>query len=131
MTAEIIVVEEAESKDKVEAMARRRYSDIPPLALESGEFRVRTDGSEWANHIAPTIRCVAGHRDNGTGCWTHDGQIALIADGDELDTPAEAETLTASQYAQELHRVYRDTAHEEYSRQRQNYLADHKETTDA
>jgi hypothetical protein len=128
MTADIIVVEEAESKDQVEAMARRRYSDIPPIALESGDFRVRTDGSEWANHIAPTIRCIAGHRDNGTGCWTHDGQIALIPDGDELDTPAEAETLTASQYAQELHRVYREEAYAQYERQRQNYLADQKET---
>jgi hypothetical protein len=128
MTADIIVVEEAESKDQVEAMARRRYSDIPPTALAADRFDVRTDGAEWANHIAPTIRCIAGHRDNGYGTWTHDGQIALIPDGNELDTPAEAETLKASQYAQELHRVYRDTAHEEYSRQRQNYLADQKET---
>jgi hypothetical protein len=128
MTAEIIVIEEAESKDRVEAMARRRYSDIPPVALESGDFRIRTESAKFINHIAPTIRCIAGYRDNGHGTWGHDGDIALIADGDEMDTPAEAETLTASQYAQELHRVYRDTAHEEYSRQRKNYLADQKET---
>jgi hypothetical protein len=45
-----------------------------------------------------------------------------------MDTPAEAETLTASQYAQELQRVYREEAYAQYERQRQNYLADQADT---
>jgi|AKVG01.1.fsa_nt_gi hypothetical protein len=131
MTADIVVVEEAESKDKVEAMARRRYSDLPDVVLRAADFEVRTDGAEWCNHIAPMIRCLAGYRDNSRGTWTHNGDIALIADGDEMDTPADAVVMSAADYHKELMDVFMAEAYRQWQRQRNDYLAEHKEHTDA
>jgi hypothetical protein len=128
MTPDLVVVEEAIAEDKVRDMARRRYSDLPREVLESDHFEVRTDSAQWCNHIQPAIRCAAGYRDHGRGTWTVNGPIALVLDGEEGDSPAAAESSSARDFAEWLFRVYHDTAHRQYERQRNDYLADQKET---
>ena len=124
MTEDIIVVREAHALDEAEAMARRRYSDLPDVAVASDDFCVRTDGAEWANHIAPTLRCLAGYRDSGMGTWGVNGEIALIPDGCEDDRPSEATVMKASVFVSKVHQAYREAAYRQYRQQRQAYLAD-------
>lgn len=128
MTEDIIVVREAHALDEAEAMAQRRYSDLPREVVASEDFVVRTDGAEWANHIAPTLRCLAGYRDSGMGTWSVNGEIALIPDGCEQDRPSEALTLKASVFVSDVHKAYRETAYRQYEQQRQAYLADRGDT---
>lgn len=105
MTDNITVVRETHALDEAWEMGYERFSGIDPeLAADVDPSRI-TDSAAWANHIAPTLRCLAGHRDSGYGTWTEDGQIALIPVGNEDDRPTDGVVTTAS----EFHRSVVDT----------------------
>jgi len=98
MSETIVVVEEAAALDDARARGRSRFAGLDPeIAADTDPSRI-TDSAAWANHIAPTLRCLAGFRDDGYGTWQVDGEIALIADGDESDNPADAELMPASAF---------------------------------
>lgn len=118
MTDTIPVVYEAEALHEAEELARKEYQDIPLVALEADQFRVRTDSAHWANGIAPTLRCLSGFGDSGYGCYQQDREIALVPTGCGDDRPAEAELLRAQQFSRDVFQAYRDQAYRCYQRQR-------------
>jgi hypothetical protein len=102
MTETITVVEEATALDDAYGRGYSRFSGLDPRVAEDAEPARITDSAAWANHIAPTLRCMAGFRDGGHGTWQIDGDIALIVDGDESDHPADAEVIQASMFHQDV-----------------------------
>lgn len=118
MTNTIPVVYEAEALHEAEKLARKEYQDIPLVALEADQFRVRTDSAHWANGIAPELRALSGFEDSGYGCYQQDREIALIPTGCGDDRPAEAELLRAQQFSRDVFQAYRDQAYRCYQRQR-------------
>jgi len=102
MSETIVVVEEAAALDDARARGRSRFAGLDPdVAADADPSRI-TDSAAWANHIAPTLRCLAGFRDAGYGTWQVDGPIALVADGDEGDEPADAEIVQAGDFHGEV-----------------------------
>jgi len=102
MTDDIIVVREAEAKGEAYSRGYDRFSGMEAdLAADTDPSRI-TDSAVWTNHIAPTLRCMAGFRDAGFGTWQVDGPIALVADGDEGDEPADAEIIQAGDFHGEV-----------------------------
>jgi len=118
MTDRIPVVYEAEALHEAEKLARKEYQDIPLVALEADQFRVRTDSAHWANGIAPELRRISGFGDSGYGCYQQDREIALVPTGCGDDRPAEAELLRAQQFSRDVFQAYRDQAYRCYQRQR-------------
>jgi len=102
MTQDIVVVEEAWSKDEAEAMGHRRFRGMEIPAPHVDPVEPFHDSAQWANHVLPTLRCMAGFRDSGHGTWQIGGEIALIEDGDESDQPADAVKMQAGNYLGEL-----------------------------
>jgi len=102
MTQDIVVVEEARSKDEAEAMGFRRFEGMEIPAPHVDPVEPFHDSAQWANHVLPTLRCMAGYRDSGHGTWQIGGGIALIEDGEESDQPADAVKMQAGNYLGEL-----------------------------
>jgi len=118
MSDTIPVVYESTALDDAEDLARQEYHDIPLVALEADEFRVRTDSAHWANGIAPELRALSGFEDSGYGCYQQDREIALVPTGCGDDRPAEAELLRAQQFSRDVFQAYRDQAYQCYCQQR-------------
>lgn len=111
MSETITVVEEARALDDAYTRGYERFSGMDSeIAADADPSRI-TDSAAWANHIAPTLRCLAGYSDGGYGTWQIDGDIALIVDGDEGDHPAEAEVMEASTFHREVVDAWYDGAY--------------------
>jgi len=102
MTDTIAVVEEAQALDEAYAMGRRRFEDMDIKDPESFTLEHFRDSAQYTNHVLPTLRCMAGFGDSGVGTWQVPREVALIADGDGKDHPADAEITHCSHIFERL-----------------------------
>ena len=98
MIDDIVVVTEAEALGEAYTRGYDRFSGMDAEIAEDVDPAYFTDSAAWANHVLPTLRCMSGYRDRGRGTYQVDGTIALIRDGDELDEPADADVILASDF---------------------------------
>lgn len=111
MSDTIPVVREAHAKDEARAMGRRRFEDIEVDSRDEFDLQPFMDSASYSNHVLPTLRCMAGYGDRGTGTYTVVREVALIPDGAEDDSPAEATVIESTWLLSELTQAWIDGAY--------------------
>jgi hypothetical protein len=88
-----------------------RFEDSEALADDAEpSLEGFTDSAEYANHVLPGLRSMAGFDDSGPGTWTIEREVAAIHPGCEEDEPAEAELVSSRQVFEELVNAWRGGA---------------------
>lgn len=55
-------------------------------------------GAEYANHVLPELRALAGYDDAGYGTYQQDGEIVIVDEADLDDDPIAGDSWTAGEY---------------------------------
>lgn len=112
MTDTIAVVRMALALEDAYAMGYDRFEGMDAEAAEGFTFAPFTDSATWANTVLPSLRARAGFEDSGHGTYRVDRQVAVIAEGDEDDEPADAELVFTQWVFGRLVDEYRRGAHD-------------------
>lgn len=98
MTTNVVVADRVESQAYL--LGYKRFEDM--AEDEDDEFVVDLDGfrqgSEYANHVLPDLRALAGHNDAGHGTYRVGGEIVIVDEADLDDDPIAGEVWTAEEY---------------------------------
>lgn len=77
----------------------KRPSGAPPLSV----FK---DGAEWANHISPRLRCMAGYDDSGYGTWQVPRNVVVLEPHEMDDDPSVGVVMDSVEVFRVLMRVW-------------------------
>lgn len=97
MTQETPVVVEEKAFREAYAMGYERFDGIQLYEGEEFDLAPFTDSAEYANHILPRLRALAGFEDSGYGTYTGNRDIVIVSESDLEDMPISGD-LTESHY---------------------------------
>lgn len=104
-----VVIEEVEALDRAYDIGYEEFDPVPE-AESDGPVNLSffTETARYANHVAPSLRQIAGHDDGGHGTYQEDREVAVVPVGCEDDVPAECRLVPASTfYSEAVHVEWR------------------------
>lgn len=108
---DVAVVKPHYLTEEAYSMGHAEFEGIDADTAEDVEFSHFTEGTRWANVIAPKLRAMAGARDpTGKGTYTEHREVAAILPGADEDEPAEADLVQSSDLYESLVDAYRNGA---------------------
>jgi hypothetical protein len=94
----VVVVVADRVEEKAYLLGYRRFEGIGTPEGEEIDLEGFRGGAEYANHVLPDLRALAGHSDAGHGTYKVGGEIVIVDEADLDDDPITGETWTAEDY---------------------------------
>lgn len=106
MTNNIAVVKVDYRLEEAYKMGYGKFEDAEVGDPEQFDLSAYHGSAEYANHVLPDLRAMAGFDDSGYGTYQQDRQVAAIAPGCEEDEPAEATLVDAHNVFERLSEAF-------------------------
>lgn len=107
MTLNVIVADRSEEQAYELGYERFDAVDVDEDEIDLEGFR---SGAEYANHVLPSLRALAGFEDSGYGTYQEGGEIAIVDEANLDDDPIQGASWTASDYLNVLVNRWHDGA---------------------